>query len=76
MAEAGLDEAPGDLDLPLAPDVVEDEGVARADPADGTAGRVGLDDRPERFVLLARPVGAARMAGPSENGGRSYGFCS
>ena len=55
--KAGFGQAPRDLDFPLAPDVIENDGIAAADPPVGRARPVDFDDGLERFVLLAAAIG-------------------
>ncbi len=60
--------ADGELDLPLAADVVEDDVIAIPDAAHRPAGAIGADQRLQGFVLLAGAVGSADGIGHGVSG--------
>jgi hypothetical protein len=65
MREIPLDQAPGQLDLTLSPDIIKNNAVAVVDSSSGKAGRIDLDDRLQGFVFLALLVGFSDGTGKS-----------
>jgi hypothetical protein len=69
MRKGRIDQALGDLDLALAPDVVKNDGVASADASKGPPFFVHSDDGFKGLVLLAGAVRRANSRTEGESSG-------